>query len=269
MAKTKRVSCKMPEAHGDKCGSGIFYMCMGYDMCARTYIFELLTDTGDVGMENRIHVLLKKVDTEFLEANFDRLLQSLYQERKEKVGRLKNRKAALISLAAGLLIQQTIERCLGILPENLILNKTEQGKPYIPGEEGFFFNISHSGEYVAIAYGDSPVGIDLEGIREKDLKVAKRCFCEEEYLYILAGKSDEEQSRRFFEIWTMKESYLKCLGTGINVPLNSFLVNPVERRVVNFEDGEYLFKSRIYEDYIISVCLKKTAEVSWEEGVLS
>lgn len=85
-------------------------------------------------------------------------------------------------------------------------------------------NISHSGDMVVCAVDDRPVGIDIEQIRPIDLTVAKRICSVEELLYLFGHRpteqdftytTDTEILARFFEIWTAKEAYGKCLGSGI------------------------------------------------------
>jgi 4'-phosphopantetheinyl transferase len=99
------------------------------------------------------------------------------------------------------------------------------GKPYIKNAENFHYNLSHSGHWVVIAYGDSPVGIDVEQIRMDAPKehIAHRFFTAEEQEYIFQSPEDC-RTERFFQIWTAKESYLKYLGTGLRRALNSFSV---------------------------------------------
>lgn len=215
-----------------------------------------------------IKVITKRIDWPKLEAEFDDLLPTLYPARKEAVDRLNNKKAKLASMATGLLLQGLVDNELGIKPEELIIAKGEQGKPYIEGYEDFCFNISHAGDMVAIAYGNSSVGIDIEQVRcrENDLKVAKRCFAEEEYSFITddAYKLDMEgisrsKEERFFMVWTMKEAYLKYKGTGISVPMKSFVVKPYENVIV----GEKLTcEPVIINDYVYSVCVGEGVEVT-------
>ena len=214
-----------------------------------------------------IRVIVKRIEWDALEEGFEDLLSTLYPARKEAVEKFNNQKAKLTSMATGLLLQGIVEKELNINPEELVVLKGEQGKPYIAGCPEFYFNISHSGDVVAIAYGNIPVGIDVEIIRcrESDLKVAKRCFTEEEYTFItdgayaldMAGKSHSVEER-FFMVWTMKEAYLKYKGTGISVPMNSFCVKPYEGIVV----GEKLScKPVIMDGYVYTVCVDKDVDV--------
>lgn len=119
---------------------------------------------------------------------------------------------------------------------NTEIVKTEKGKPYFKYIPDLFFSISHKDEVTVIVLSDCEVGVDVEKIKKADLRVTRR-FLKEEIDYITKCDSD----RRFFEVWTKKEAYLKCKGTGISGGLNS--VN-----VLNLP-----FETMAYEDYIISV----------------
>ncbi len=44
--------------------------------------------------------------------------------------------------------------------------RTETGKPYLRLHPELFFNISHSGEWIACVLGNVPVGIDIQYHRE-------------------------------------------------------------------------------------------------------
>ena len=123
------------------------------------------------------------------------------------------------------------------------IKKGPHGKPYFPGT-AILFNISHSGDLKILAIAETPVGVDIEKVRKADLRVANR-FAQTEKDYVL----EKDNNYRFFEIWTKKEAYLKCKGTGISGGLDS--VNVLELP----------FKTMDYEDYIISVYSEKEYEI--------
>jgi 4'-phosphopantetheinyl transferase len=85
---------------------------------------------------------------------------------------------------------------------------------------GLHFNISHSGELVALAIAREAVGIDVEEIREmRDLLgIARRFFSAEE------AQRVEEDGDQFFRIWTAKEAVVKAIGSGVSDGLQSFTV---------------------------------------------
>ena len=110
---------------------------------------------------------------------------------------------------------------------DLTVSVNKYGKPYIPDAPDFHFNLSHSGRWVVIAYGGSPVGIDVQQLRSDAPieKLTRRHFTADEQAYILCADG-QEQVARFYQVWTGKESYLKYLGTGLRIPLASFHVVP-------------------------------------------
>ena len=130
----------------------------------------------------KIHVSVVQVNQEYIEQHFDELVERLYPERKSRVLAFRRKEPAYVSVVAGLLLQELVEKQLGIRPDELVLEKNENGKPWIKDHPEFYFNISHAGDYVVLAYGDVPLGVDIEQIRGKDnLRVAGRCFTGREY----------------------------------------------------------------------------------------
>lgn len=73
---------------------------------------------------------------------------------------------------------------------------------------------------IAVAISNNPVGVNVEKIREIDVRIAKRFFTECELNYIKKDRNCIYE--HFFEIWTKKEAYIKYIGKGLSVSLNSF-----------------------------------------------
>ncbi|MBQ8412147.1 MAG: 4'-phosphopantetheinyl transferase superfamily protein [Lachnospiraceae bacterium] len=214
---------------------------------------------------NNIVVVVKKVDFEYCTIHFDELIKQVYPQRRDAILKLKNKRAACISLIAGLLLQEIIKKRFGIEPKDIVIDTNEQGKPCVKGLLDFYYNISHSGDMIVMAYGDCPVGVDLEEIKSADLRVAKRCFCKEEYQYVLGETDDsaisEEQAIRFLKVWTKKEAYLKYKGIGISVPLDSFCIDIVNDTV---EGTDIVFHEKSYDGYICNLCVHRGTKVIYE-----
>lgn len=208
----------------------------------------------------KIHVSVVKVNREYLEQHFDELVERLYPERKSRVLAFRRREPAYTSIVAGLLLQTLVEEKFGISPQALVLEKNENGKPTVQGHPAFYFNLSHAGDYVVLAHGDVPLGVDIEQIRTQNLHVAKRCYTEAEYAYV-AG-DDSEENHRFFYLWTMKESYLKLTGDGISVPLNSFEIDPLQQVV---KGTPYRYSMRRMDDCWLAVCTGEECEITYED----
>ena len=84
--------------------------------------------------------------------------------------------------------------------------KNEHSKPLY---DGVYFNITHSKDYVFIAFNDSPVGIDAEVIRNINPNLVKKVCAESEAI------SNDNFNVDFLSLYTAKEAYFKFAGTGI------------------------------------------------------
>lgn len=137
----------------------------------------------------------------------------LNRERYERFCRLQCENDKLLCLAAGLLISKTFGK------ENVKKIKlSEHGKPYI--ENGSYFNLAHSGNYVVLAVDSKPVGVDIEQHKERNFEaIARISFHEKERELLMRSKTKQET---FYELWTLKESYMKAVGRGFNLPPTSF-----------------------------------------------
>ena len=147
-------------------------------------------------------------------------------ERKVRADRCRKPENARCTIVAGALLRYCAKQYLGT--EAFTLEKNEHGKPRLKEWPGFYFNISHSGHWVVLAWGNTEVGIDVQTMDsdEKTEKIAHRFFTRPERDYVMQTQGGKTE--RFYRVWTAKESYLKYLGTGLQKPLNSFCVRSME-----------------------------------------
>lgn len=102
---------------------------------------------------------------------------------------------------------------LGMAPQDVPLIKGPHDKPELTGGR-LHFNLSHSGDQIALAISDRPVGLDLEQPPTYD---------HTPLLPQIASPAELEQAdangpptvERFLILWTAKEAILKMLGTGL------------------------------------------------------
>lgn len=121
----------------------------------------------------------------------------------------------------------SVTRCtvcglLGALdaPLPFVYRYGKSGKPYFDNYP-YFFNISHSGDYVVCALSQREVGIDLQVHRAAGLeRMSGRYFSPAE---IEAFMRAEDREAFFFRLWTRKEAYGKLTGRGIADALNKDL----------------------------------------------
>jgi len=95
--------------------------------------------------------------------------------------------------------------------KNLFSKKTElkhhnSGRPYI--KEASHISISHSKNYIAIAFGEKNIGLDIEEPKEKMLKLIPRILSEKEYCEFQKKPSIKLACK----LWGTKESILKYFG---------------------------------------------------------
>jgi 4'-phosphopantetheinyl transferase len=85
------------------------------------------------------------------------------------------------------------------------------------------FNIAHTDGLIVCACAMSTVGVDTELVRtdRAPLDVADRYFSQAEVAELRALPR-EAQPERFFQYWTLKESYIKATGKGLSTPLDRF-----------------------------------------------
>jgi len=114
-----------------------------------------------------------------------------------------------------------------LAPASWNFTYNEYGKPAISAEQNhgsIFFNLSHSAERVVLAASRfEPIGIDIECARNarRIEAIAQRYFSQQE-VTALQGLPIDEQQARFYDLWTLKEAYIKACGMGLAIPLQHF-----------------------------------------------
>lgn len=110
--------------------------------------------------------------------------------------------------------------------EDLRIEKGKYGKPYLAEYPDVKYNISHADGIAACMVSDSECGIDCEKVRNLREGVLRRAFSERER-EMIASVAEAERDLLFFRLWTLKESYIKAIGTGLSYPLETadFLLN--------------------------------------------
>jgi 4'-phosphopantetheinyl transferase len=196
-----------------------------------------------------------------------RLLCAASQARRERIARLRLPQDRRRALYAHALVRFLAAGRLGVACEQLAFAENEYGKPFLVGFPSFHFNISHSGDWVVCALGDKEVGVDVE--REaplRSLAIAERFFTPEESR-ALAALPQEERGARFYELWTLKESYIKYQGKGLAIPLSSFGFVFVDGRARLMRDeGLFFMHERMADGYHRAVCAPAPqGEVPWRE----
>jgi 4'-phosphopantetheinyl transferase len=127
-------------------------------------------------------------------------------------------------IAAHGALRQVLAKYLNCAAAEICIVSGTNGKP---GVEGVQFNLSHSADLALVAVTQTlELGVDVESVdpRRADMDVARRFFSPSE-VTALSALPPEQQTLAFLNCWTRKEAYLKAIGLGLSVPLDSFDVS--------------------------------------------
>ena len=175
--------------------------------------------------------------------------EKLSEKRIEKVNRLKKDMAKRQSIAVELLLNIAMEEEKQGIEHPVKWDTDKNGKPYLIDYPDIHINLTHSKNYAACVISDKNVGVDIQYMRDVDMKIANRFFTPDEQEYI---KNAEDKKSAFYELWVRKESLVKAVGTGLRVPLDSF---SVLEDVVSYGDSKYRFKMHNISDDEYKMCI--------------
>lgn len=137
--------------------------------------------------------------------------------------------------------------------------KDENGKPFLRNCQ-CTFSLSHSAEYVAVIIANSPVGIDIEPIKPKIMRIAPRFLAISE----LPDATTSEQKATLY--WCAKEAIYKLFNRE-NASLRDHIrIRPFEltqtigtlsgtMQMPSFS-GKARIHSLVYEQYGIAIALE-------------
>jgi len=137
----------------------------------------------------------------------------------------------------------------------------DSGKPHIKPQgcsiKDVEISISHSNEYSAIVISEQKVGLDIEQLKEKTLKIAPR-FMDVSHL---EGLNEEEKIKKATVVWGIKESIFKIKNEkGISFPKHIFEDNFIfeDKKAMatlkfNNKEEKFTIQFDSVEDYIF-VC---------------
>ncbi len=192
------------------------------------------------------------------EINEHRFISYLSSEELDRVQRFHfhiDRKRSILSRA---ITRQLCSRYLSLPSRQIRFERFPEGKPYLKDHhERLQFNISHSGDLLLIAlhFGKSPIGIDVEEIdlRFEYFDLANQFFTETEKESLDCHTADEQ----FYRIWTRKEALMKATGQGLS---DEFFCIDMSRNTdqITLPNDQMYFISTFSpaEDYLASIAIQ-------------
>lgn len=195
---------------------------------------------------------------------YHQLLSPEEQQQQQRFHFSKDRHRYLITRA---LARTVLSRYIATPPHELTFHVNDYNKPFINHHQHVSFNISHSDNLIILGVTcDNALGIDTEN-RQREI-----CTSLAEYSFAPAEVSDflaqpiEQRQQRFFEYWTLKESYIKARGMGLSIPLQEFCFHfPTPDKIAltihpNQNDMPQrwrFWQFQLAHDYPVAVCVEK------------
>jgi 4'-phosphopantetheinyl transferase len=102
------------------------------------------------------------------------------------------------------------------------------------------FNLSHTADWAAcVVTGGMRCGVDIEHVRQIPgiLEIARARFAPEEFQELQTLEAIA-QPRRFFEMWTAKEAWVKASGAGLSAPIDRAVHNIPQLTLRRFEPAQ-------------------------------
>lgn len=183
-----------------------------------------------------IKLTISKYNENLKEHSYELLRSCLSNSFKEKFDRLKDLKQKQFVAMEYLILKILLNK-----KNNFDFSFNKYGKPFI--ENSLNFNISHSGDYLAVAVSNNEIGIDLQKNKTVKESILKRICSEKEMMYI---DDSGDKNFEFTKIWTKKEAFVKRYGQSIIQNLSKIDTFDNKRKYMTFQ----------FKDYVLTLCLK-------------
>ncbi len=185
--------------------------------------------------------IIKNIN-DYKDIEIDKFKSIIKKEKYNKISKLRNYNDKLRSLVGELSLIELLNKN-NIKYQDIEIIYNEFGKPLIKDLK-YFYNISHSGDYVICTLSNKPIGIDIEKIKDIDLKISNQFATNKEKEYIRNNKT-------FFQIYTLKEAYFKMLGTNLNNILD-IEFNISNNNIICSDSNINAYFINELDDYVIS-----------------
>lgn len=175
----------------------------------------------------------------------------LSEQRKQKVNKYKYLNNKRQSAIAYLLLKYGLKQEFG-LKGDINLEFGTYGKPYLHDYNRIQFNLSHCDEGVICIISDSIVGADITEVSTKNLLYMENTLSISELRAVLNA---EFPAKQFAMYWSLKESYIKYLGLGIDNYIKDIDFSIAKSKTFNFRGKSFsVFENK---NAIITSCSNK------------
>ena len=189
-------------------------------------------------------------------------------EEKNRYNRYQSQRQREHFLFGRVLLKTILSKYVGCAPADLKFDIDTRGKPFLSSNNtlSVTFNLSHSGNRVVFAVSkNQDLGVDLEIVKNERaiLKIAERYFSTAETRELI-NLPKASQVKRFYELWTLKESVLKACGYGLSRGLSKieFSFPTSDKLVMHSAPGNgnlthwQSWQIEEYKNYMLAVSVK-------------
>ena len=133
-------------------------------------------------------------------------------------------------------LRELAARALGVEADAVRIAHRDGLPPRLvaPAGRGLHLSSASRGGWVALAVAPGPVGVDIEAVEDR-AEIPYGVLHPDEAAD-LRGRPGGERPRAFARLWTVKEAYLKALGTGLSRDPASFRVIMIDPRAACVAD---------------------------------
>jgi 4'-phosphopantetheinyl transferase len=224
-------------------------------------------------LKHQAHVWLTYFDDPRLDGLLDNYRQLLTTDELAQAKRFHfetDRRRYLVTRA---LLRCTLSRYVDLPPAAWRFQTNEYGRPHISNAEGpaarLHFNISHTNSLIAVAVSlQGALGVDTENVSRRPTvsHLAADYFTSTENRD-LQSLPLSQQALRFFDYWTLKESYIKARGIGLSIPLDRFSFDIARPGQIHLHVDPCLeddanrwafWQWSLGDDYLLALCAQRT-----------
>jgi 4'-phosphopantetheinyl transferase len=219
-----------------------------------------------------IHVWLtfcEAISEEHLLVAYRELLNAAEKEEESRFYSPRDRHRYLVTRA---LVRTVLSRYASVDPKDWVFSRDAYGRPHILNPQAadarLSFNVSHAQGLIVlgVAKGRS-LGVDVENFAKCNVSIdiANHYFAPQE-VTALHEVPRHQQQYRFFEYWTLKESYIKARRMGCSIPLDRFSFHFSDDHavdlVINQESGDdssrwQFWQFRPTSEHLLAICAEK------------
>jgi 4'-phosphopantetheinyl transferase len=221
---------------------------------------------------------ISEIREDSLWPRYEALLGEDERARRARLRFARDRRRFLVTRA---LVRTVLSRYARVRPQDWTFACGPKGRPAIATPQAsppLEFNISHAGDLVLLGVTSGrALGIDTENLaaRTVDVEGLDRYFTPQERASLLA-LPPAGRRRRFFELWTLKESYLKARGLGLAIGLDTFrfelpgesgLTLHMQPGLGDCPRGWRLWQLELRGGYLAAVCAARGSDAAPRLGV--